>query len=211
MDSISKDLRDSLLEVDVEEADEWPRLRNWAKDFRRKYKLTVSEFLRVMDSDKDSIYFAQLLSSSKRSPSKRSGYLSFQLREDLRNFRNKIDSEDDINAKDVLLEDRMEDLEDRIEDGLAEYELTQPMSFSINISKFREDVVEFSVSTVGKEDSILHLSTAFQQQMAPSVRRGLRTEFFSKSRDKLIFRQSGVGVGIIVTVIWHFSFVLGIA
>ena len=153
MDSISKDLRDSLLEVDVEEADEWPRLRNWAKDFRRKYKLTVSEFLRVMDSDKDSIYFAQLLSSSKRSPSKRSGYLSFQLREDLTNFRNKIVSEGDITAKDVSLEDRIENLEDRIEDGLAEYELTQPFSFTINITKFKGDLVELSVSTVGNEDS----------------------------------------------------------
>ena len=115
--------------------------------------MTVSEFLRVMGSDKDSIYFAQLLSSSKMSPSKIPGYLTFQLREDLRNFRNKIVSEDDINAMDVSLDDRIEDLEDRIEDGLAEYELAQPMSFSINISKFREDVVELSVSTVGKEDS----------------------------------------------------------
>ena len=49
----------------------------------------------------------------------------------------------------------MEDLEDRIEDGLAEYELTQPVNFSINISKFSEDVVELSVCTVGKEDSDL--------------------------------------------------------
>ena len=155
MDSISKDLRDSLLEADGEEADEWPRLRNWAKDFRRKYKLTVSEFLGVMGSDKDSIYFAQLLCSSKRSPSNMPGYLSFQLREDLRNFTKKIVSEDNMNAMIGSLEDRMEDLEDRIEDGLAEYELTQPVNFSINISKFSEDVVELSVCTVGKEDSDL--------------------------------------------------------
>ena len=83
------------------------------------------------------------------------GYLSFQLREDLRNFTKKIVSEDNMNAMIGSLEDRMEDLEDRIEDGLAEYELTQPVNFSINISKFSEDVVELSVCTVGKEDSDL--------------------------------------------------------
>ena len=159
MDSISKDLRESLPEVDDEEADEWPRLWNWAKDFRRKNKLTVPEFLGVMGSDKDSIYFAQLLSSTKKSPSKRPDYLSFQLRQDLKAFSNKISSGKCIDEMVVG------SLQGRIFDGLAEYELSQPMSFSINISKFSEHLVELSVSTVDDEDED-HLRTRVEKEFS---------------------------------------------
>jgi hypothetical protein len=115
------------------------------------------------------------LSSTKRSPSKSPEHLSFKLREDLKAFRNQIVSENDI--KKVVCDS----LEDRIYDALAEYEYTQPMSFNLGISSFRENTVELSVCTVYDED-------------ADSIRARVGREFSE-------FLKNAVGIDVDVKVI----------